>query len=256
MIAADDGTAGLDAAGRVDFLLGAHVAAGLDALAAFDRALRLNVLPGMEVAGHGQVLAGADVPFGAHVADAVQAGGGLDAPFCGYVAARAQVAAAGDVGAGGNVLARHDGFARADAAAGHDAAARAHDGVHVDAHAHFQGAGEDDGGGVDGVQLEHGVGRAELVQQPAGVADPSVSDQGVKDGLVIPLSVVVADEPFVAARAGVLGFDEFLGELHGAWKRSVRGLAAGPPGHAENVTNEARRGARPRGRASVGGRQG
>ena len=104
------------------------------------------------------------------------------------------------VGAGGDVLAGHDGFAGADAAAGDDAAPGPHHAVDVDAHAHLQRAGEDDGVGVERVQLQHGVGRAELVQQPAGVTHAPVGHQGIEDGLVVPLSVVVAQEPFVASR--------------------------------------------------------
>ncbi|KAG0955266.1 hypothetical protein G6F31_012923 [Rhizopus arrhizus] len=203
----------------------------------------------MQVARPVQVLAGANVPFGAHVAAAVQAGGGFDAPVRRNVSARAQIAAAGDVGRGSDVFPRHDRFARADAAAGDDAAAGAHHAVHVDAHAHFQRAREDDGVGVHGIQLQHGGGGTELGQQPAGVADAAVGHQRIKHGLVIPLSVVVADEPFVAARAGVLGFDEFLGKLHGAERGDL--CVARPPAVGAGGEDSGA-GARPRGRASAG----
>ncbi len=249
VVAAMDGPAGLDAAGRIDFLVCAHVAAGLDALAALDGALRLHVLAGMQVARDGQVLAGADVPLGAHIAAAVQARGGFDAPVRGNVSACAQVAAAGDVGRRSDVFPCHDRFARPDSAARDDAAAGAHHAVHVDAHAHFQRAREHDRVGVHGIQLQHGVGGAELVQQPAGVADAAVGHQRVKHGLVVPLSVVVADEPFVTARAGVLGFDEFLGELHGA-ERGDLCVARPPAVWAGGEDSGAD--ARPRGRASAG----
>jgi len=252
-----NGPARLNTATGIDFLLRGHAAACLDALTALDGALRIDVLAGMQVAGHGQVLSGADVPLGAHIAAAIQARRNLDPPVGRHVAAGAQVAAAGNVAAGGDVFTRHDRLAGAKAAARDKAASRAHHRVHIDPHADFKRPGKHDGGGIQRIQPQHGVGRTKLVQQPAGVADAAVGDQGIEHGLIVPLSVVVAQEPFVAARARVLGFDEFFGELHGAESKRCGAWTPRKPERAcerRNGDERPPRGSAPAGRFQAAGR--
>src|SRR5690606_3042011 len=115
-----------------------------------------------------------------------------------------------------DIAACDDGTASTHAGATDDAPTGPHDGVYRNAPARHDGAGKDDGGRVDGVDLQYVVGGTELVEQPAGVIDAPVGDQGIQHGLVVTVAVVVAQEPFVAAGAWVLGFDEILGKLHDA----------------------------------------
>src|SRR5690606_15330066 len=199
VVAAKQVARDLDAARGGDFALHAYGVARLDALFATQRAADFQALGCDHHADCRQVVAAADVPCGTHRCAALQLGAGADAPARLDIAARPDGAFANDAALRLDVAARHDGRARAHARAADNAPACPHQGIDRNALPGHDGARIDNCRGVNDIDLEHVVGGAELVEQPAGVVDTPVGHQGVQHGLVIAVPVVVAQKPFVAA---------------------------------------------------------
>ncbi|WP_353618841.1 hypothetical protein [Paenacidovorax monticola] len=106
-------------------------------------------------------------------------------------------------------------MAHVDAAARADGMPRAQRGGDAQLAAHDDRAREHEHIGIEVIEYEFGVGRPELVEQPAGVVDPAVAHERVEQLLVVAARVAVSDEPAEAIGAGALGFDEVFGEFHG-----------------------------------------
>ncbi|MNW01215.1 hypothetical protein D3C71_1968200 [compost metagenome] len=72
------------------------------------------------------------------------------------------------------------------------------------------------------LEVQFGVGGAELRQQPAGVFDAPVAHQVVEQQLVVLALVLVANEPAKSCGAGALGFEKVFGEFHGGSREQWR----------------------------------
>ena len=94
-------------------------------------------------------------------------------------------------------LAGADAGARLQAAAHQQLAGHAHIAMHD------QRAGEDEVVGFQVIELQHGVGAAKVLQQPACIVHATGGHLRIHRGLVVTTTQVVAHEPAVTHGAGV-----------------------------------------------------
>lgn len=186
--------------------VGAHqMATDLQAFAAKDQPVDFEVL-----GHHGRTFATQSLPArhrpaDAQVAAARQGAVHLNTPRRDQMAPGPQRAERAQARAGVQVLANIDHVAGANAAAGVQRAAGANNRVNIDFATHLDRARIDEGFRRDGIDHENGIDRSELIQQPAGVVDASVSDEGVDHALVLGRALEAPGKPAVAAGTGALG---------------------------------------------------
>ena len=104
--------------------------------------------------------------------------------------------------------------ARVDAGAGLQRAAHGQQAGHAQLAMHDDAAREHQGIGLQVIDLQHGIGGAELVHEPARVLDAAIAHQGVEHALVVVAVMAVAHEPAKARRARAFGAQKVLGEFH------------------------------------------